>query len=265
MTMLEHRWLFRDTASKKGRNITITPETSDFKYISAGRIILDQSVGSVVGQNPGSETLLLVLHGSGTISVSGRRFDIGRFDGVYVPRGEEFMVQSSDGLDILEASAPTDQTFALAHVRYDDIKDREGLFLKVGAEPYYREIWKVLAENVQGSRLLAGVTMSKPGNWTSWPPHEHAATQEELYLFFDMPRPGFGTQYIYHDLDAPELVAPVYENDAVTIVEGYHPNVAAPGFPINFAWILCSLEEETYRKVGGVNVQPEFMMETGLR
>lgn len=263
--MLEHRWLFRDTASKKGRNIIITPQTSEFKYISAGRIILDASIGSALGQNEGAETVLIVLHGSGTISVSGRRFDVNRFDGVYVPRGEEFMVQSSTELDIVEASAPTSQSFPAAFVRYTDIADAEAYHLEVGAEPYYRDIWKVLADNVEGSRLLAGITMSRPGNWTSWPPHEHAATQEELYLFFDMPRPGFGTQYIYTDLEAPELVAPVRSDDAVTIVKGYHPNVAAPGFPMNFVWVLCSLEEETYRKLGGVNIQPGFEMETGLR
>ena len=262
---MNHRWLFRDTAAKKGRTITITPETSDFKYISAGRIIVDGEYTTITARNEGAETLLLVLHGSGTVAIGTVRFDVSRFDGVYVPRGQEFIVETEDALDILEASAETTMDFPIAHVKYDDIKEADGLYLKVGAEPYYRDIWKVLAENIRGSRLLAGVTMSKPGNWTSWPPHEHAATQEELYLFFDIPRPGFGTQYIYHSLESPELVAPVYENDAVTIVEGYHPNVAAPGYPMNFAWVLCSLEEETYRKVGGVNVQPEFQMETGLR
>jgi hypothetical protein len=34
---------------------------------------------------------------------------------------------------------------------------------------------------------------------------------------------------------------------------------------MNFVWVLCSLEEETYRKLGGVNIQPGFEMETGLR
>jgi 5-deoxy-glucuronate isomerase len=263
--MLEHRWLFRDTASKKGRTIMITPETSDFRYISAGRIILDRDHPTVSARNEGSETTLLVLHGEGSVRVGNESYRVGRFDGVYVPRSESFSVETDGALDILEASAPTSQTFPAAHVSAAELHGSEGLHLEVGSEPYYREIWKVLAENVKGSRLLTGVTMSKPGNWTSWPPHEHAATQEELYLFFDMPRPGFGTQYIYHDLASPELVAPVYGDDAVTIVEGYHPNVAAPGYPINFAWVLCSLEEETYRRVGGVNVQPEFMMETGLR
>ncbi|MFI5201609.1 MAG: 5-deoxy-glucuronate isomerase, partial [Candidatus Kapaibacterium sp.] len=147
-----------------------------------------------------------------------------------------------------------------------DVKNSDSLTLHVGKEPYYRDIHKVLAENVEGSRLLMGVTMSKPGNWTSWPPHEHAATREELYLFFDMPRPGFGTQFIYSNLENPEFVQPVYEDDAVTIVKGYHPNIAAPGFPINFCWVLCSLEDDTWRSLGGVNVQPGFeQMPTGLR
>jgi 5-deoxy-glucuronate isomerase len=87
-----------------------------------------------------------------------------------------------------------------------------------------------------------------------------------LYLFYDIPRPGFGTQFIYSNLENPEFSLPVYENDAVTIVEGYHPNVAAPGYPMNFVWVLCSLEDDTWRTLTNVNVQPGFeTMPTGLR
>jgi 5-deoxy-glucuronate isomerase len=263
--MLDHPWLIRNTAASKGRTVVITPQTTQFAYISAARIILDSETPRITASNPDAETTLLVLHGSGRVTVGDQTFDVSRFDGVYVPRGEQFSVETDESLDIFEGSAPTSQTFPAAYVSHAETKDQEGLYLKVGGEGHYREIHKVIAENVKGSRLLTGVTMSKPGNWTSWPPHEHAATQEELYLFFDMPRPGFGTQYVYTTLGDPELIAPVYEDDAVVIVKGYHPNVAAPGYPINFAWLLCSLEEETYRKVGGVNVQPEFMMETGLK
>lgn len=263
--MLSHPWLVRNTASAKGRNICITPETTPFQFIHAGRILLDADVRSVTACNQGRETTLLVLHGEGRVRVGNETFAVERFDGVYVPRGAEFMVETDGALDIMEGSAPTDLEFPAHHVRHAEAREQEGMHLKVGAEPYYREIHKVIAENVKGAKLLTGVTLSKPGNWTSWPPHEHAATQEELYLFFDMPKPGFGTQYIYHSLENPELVAPVYDGDAVTIVEGYHPNVAAPGYPINFAWLLCSLEDLTWRKVGGVNVQPEFQMDTGLR
>lgn len=263
--MATHSWLIKNTASKRGRNISITPENSEFRFISAGRIILDQETPSVTARNEGAETTLLVLHGSGRVTVGDESYDVSRFDGVYVPRGREFTVETDGTLDIFEGSAPTELEFPAAHARHEELRNQDGMYLRVGAEPYYRDIHKVIAENVQGAKLLTGVTLSKPGNWTSWPPHEHAATQEELYLFFDMPRPGFGTQYVYTGLDEPELITPVYEDDAVTIVKGYHPNVAAPGYPINFAWLLCSLEDLTWRKVGGVNVQPEFQMETGLK
>ena len=261
--MSTHPWHIRNTASKKGRTIFVTPETSDFKFISAGRIILDRDTPAVTARNEGAETTLLVLHGSGRVRVGDQTFDVAPLDGIYVPRGEEFSAETDGALDIFEGSAPTALTFPAAHVRHAEVRDREGMHLEVGSEPFYRDIYKSIAENVEGGKLMTGVTMSRPGNWTSWPPHEHAATQEELYLFFDMPR--FGTQYVYTSTDTPELVAPVYEDDAVVIVKGYHPNVAVPGFPINFAWLLCSLEDTTYRKLGGVNVQPEFMMETGLR
>ena len=260
-------WLFRDTASNKGRTIEITPDTSEFVAISAGRIILDKETPRASGLNEGRETALLCLHGSGRVRVGDEEFAMSRFDGVYVSRGASFEVSTDDFIDIVEGSAPTEKTWPTKFVSFEnDVKNSDSLTLHVGAEPYYRDIHKVLAENVEGSRLLMGVTMSKPGNWTSWPPHEHAATREELYLFFDMPRPGFGTQFIYSNLDEPEFVQPVYENDAVTIVEGYHPNVAAPGYPINFCWVLCSLEDDTWRTLGGVNVQAGFeAMPTGLR
>jgi 5-deoxy-glucuronate isomerase len=263
--METHPWIIRNTAATKGRTISVTPENSDFKYISAGRIILDDDISSVTARNEGAETTLLVLHGSGTVKVGDNSYEVSRFDGVYVPRGQEFTVETDGALDIFEGSAPTEVEAQPHHVKYEEIKDQEGMYLKVGTEPAYRDIYKVIADNVEGGKLLTGVTLSKPGNWTSWPPHEHAATQEELYLFFDIPEPGFGTQYVYTTLEKPELIAPVYSDDAVVLVKGYHPNVAAPGFPINFAWLLCSLEDKTYRKLGGVNVQPEFQMDTGLK
>ena len=265
MDMQRSSWLIKNTASAKGRTISITPETTDFAFISAGRIILDAEHPRVTARNEGSETTLLVLHGAGRVQVGDEIWEVERFDGVYVPRGEEFTVETDGSLDIFEGSAPTEVIAPARHVRHAEAREQEGMYLKVGAEPYYRDIHKVIAENVDGGKLLTGVTLSHPGNWTSWPPHEHAATQEELYLFFDIPRPGFGTQFIYTSLDEPEFVTPVYEDDAVVIVKGYHPNVAAPGFPINFAWLLCSLEDTTWRKVGGVNVQPEFLMDTGLK
>lgn len=258
--------LFRNTASRKGRVISITPETSPFQLLSCGRIILDADTPPVTAQNVGAETTLVCLHGAGRVRVDDVEYAVSRFDGVYVPRGARFDVETESTIDIVEASAPVSRATEPALARYADVATDPALTLRVGAEPYYRDIHKILCENVKGLRILAGVTMSKPGNWTSWPPHEHAATREELYQFFDMPAPGFATQYVYTDLVNPEFVQNVFDNDAVAIAHGYHPNVAAPGYPVNFCWALCALEEETWRTLANVNVQPGFeSMPTGLR
>jgi 5-deoxy-glucuronate isomerase len=264
---MQHNWLFRNTAWQKGRTISITPQNSAFKFLSAGRIILDGDVPKVTGVNEGAETTLLCLHGKCDVTIGGSSYTLSRFDGLYISRSVPFEVTTDTSADLVEASCPTEKMHPVSYVNFQkDVKNSDSLTLHVGAEPYYRDIHKVIAENVQGSRILMGVTMSKPGNWTSWPPHEHAATREELYLFFDMDKPGFGTQFIYSDPENPEFTMPVYEDDAVSIVKGYHPNVASPGYPINFCWALCSLEDDTWRTLGGVNVQPGFeAMPTGLR
>ena len=182
---MQNNWLLRNTASQKGRVISITPKNSAFKFLSSGRIILDKEVPRASGVNEGAETTLLCLHGSGSVTVGGNSYTLSRFDGVYISRGASFEVSTDDFIDIVEASCPTEKTHPTQYVNFlNDVKSSDSLTLHVGQEPYYRDIHKVIAENVEGSRILMGVTMSKPGNWTSWPPHEHAASREELYLFF---------------------------------------------------------------------------------
>ena len=72
-----------------------------------------------------------------------------------------------------------------------------------------------LGKNIEAGRILAGFTTSEPGHWTSWPPHEHAAILEELYVYYDMPAPAFGVQFVYTNPDEPEFVGVVRDGDAV--------------------------------------------------
>ena len=123
----------------------------------------------------------------------------------------------------------------------------------------------LIGKNVEAGRIMAGVTFSAPGNWTSWPPHEHAAMLEEAYLYIDMPAPSFGLQLVYTDAKEPEIATIVREGDVVLMPQGYHPNVAAPGGSINFLWMMAANREREDRKYGVVNVQPEFAaVPTGL-
>jgi 5-deoxy-glucuronate isomerase len=127
-----------------------------------------------------------------------------------------------------------------------------------GKPPIERDLNILLGKNVEAGRIMAGVTFSSDGNWTSFPPHEHQDMLEEAYLYIDMPAPQWGLQLVYTNLDSPELVEVVREGDVVLMPQGYHPNVAAPGGSINFLWMMAANQEGVDRKFGVVNVQPEY-------
>jgi len=57
---------------------------------------------------------------------------------------------------------------------------------------------------------------------------------EEMYVYFDMPEPGYGIQLVYNDTQYPELVTVVRDGDAVLMPSGYHPNVSVPGHRSRF-------------------------------
>jgi 5-deoxy-glucuronate isomerase len=125
--------------------------------------------------------------------------------------------------------------------------------------PYARTLHTLIGEsNVRAARLLAGVTFSEDGNWTSWPPHDHHREKEEIYLYVDMPAPNFSLHLNYTDRHEMELCTPVREGDAVAIKKGYHYNVATPGTCTRFVWMMAAVREETDRVFTQVTVEPEF-------
>jgi 5-deoxy-glucuronate isomerase len=256
----------RNTAARKGRTRSVAPGTTAARHLHYGRIILD-STDAPVRVDPGThETGLVCLGGQGTVAVGGRRFDMAPYDAVYIPRETPFDVAPGPpGCDFAELSAPVDHPYPLQFVAFADVRQDSGLHFKTGGENAMREINLLLAKNVQAGRIVAGVTFSEPGHWTSWPPHEHAVMLEEAYLYVAMPAPAFGVQLVYTDAAEPELATIVHEGDVVIMPRGYHPNVAAPGCSIGFLWMMAADREGVDRQFGVVNVQPEFAaMKSGL-
>jgi 5-deoxy-glucuronate isomerase len=258
--------IVRDTAARKGRTRSVAPGTTAARHLHYGRIILD-STDAPARVEPGThETGLVCLGGQATVSVSGRRFEMSPYDAIYIPRGTPFEAAPGvAGCDFAELSAHVDNGYPLQFVAFADVQKDSGLHFKTGGENSMREINLLLAKNVQAGRIVAGVTFSDPGHWTSWPPHEHAAMLEEAYLYVAMPAPGFAVQLVYTNAAEPELATIVHEGDVVIMPRGYHPNVAAPGCSIGFLWMMAAEREGVDRQFGVVNVQPEFAaMKSGL-
>lgn len=250
--------VFRNTANHKGRKVIITPENSNLTLMSVGRIILDKENKLVEIHTNDREYSFICLQGEGKIVCEENIAVVKPYDAVYVPKNSVVQISTDENLDIVECSAPVSERYSFKHVKFDEVKDDPKLHMSLGSVSDRRELYTLIGDNVKGGRLYNGVTFSEKGNWTSWPPHEHTEYREEVYLYFNMPKPAYGIQLVYSGNGIPENVIPVFDNDAVVISGGYHPNVAIPGHSINFVWMLCARKEVVDREWGGVNVQPEF-------
>ena len=249
----------RDTASRRGRHLSVVPGKTAARHLHYGRIVLARSDAPLRFSTEGREAAFICLKGSAAIDAAGSRYELGRYDALYVPRDTEVVVTpASDGCDIAEVAAPVDNRYPIQFVRFADVQSDPALHFQAGGPSAERDLNILIGKNIEAGRILAGVTFSKPGNWTSWPPHEHAQLAEEAYLYIDMPEPGWGIQLVYTDPRNPELVAVVKEGDVVIMPQGYHPNVSAPGGTINFLWMMAANREKDDRQFGVVNVQREY-------
>lgn len=252
--------VFRGTNTRPGRHLSVTPGNSATRHLSYGRIILGPDTPDVSFDSGHDEVGLVCFSGSARVTVSGQPapFEVGRHDALYIPSGSTVHVATTATVDIAEFRAPVDRQYPFRHVRAADVEQDPGLCFKAGGPSTSRTLRVLLGKNVEAGRLMAGVTTSDPGHWTSWPPHEHAELAEEMYVYYDMPPEAFAVQLVYSDKKEPEFVEVVRDGDAVIMADGYHPNVSVPGHPVSFLWIMAAHREETDRKFGVVNVHPDF-------
>jgi 5-deoxy-glucuronate isomerase len=248
------------THEGRGRRTAVAPGTTAARFLHYGRITLSAGDAAEEFSNNDHETGLICLKGSAKVSANDESFQLGQYDTVYVSRDSKIRVEASgdEGCDLAEVSAPVTKRYPTKFVSYKEVRENPRLHLIAGKPPAERDLNVLIGANVEAGRIMAGVTFSTPGNWTSWPPHEHSKLLEEAYLFIDMPAPSFGVQFVYTDPANPELVQVVREGDCVLMPQGYHPNVAAPGGRINFLWMMAAIREGEDRLYGVVNVQPEY-------
>jgi 5-deoxy-glucuronate isomerase len=250
--------IVRNTAARKGRTRAIEPGPTASRHLHYGRIILDAG-GPIMRFATGElETGLLCLGGEAVVTAAGHTHTLTRFDALYVPRDADVTISAASGCDIAEIAAPVSRLHPVQFVSFSAAQTDPSLKFETGGAAARRTVSVLIGKNIEAGRIMAGVTFSQPGNWTSWPPHEHAAMLEEAYLYIEMPPPGFGVQLVYANAREPELATIVREGDVVLMPQGYHPNVGAPGSAINFVWMMAANREDVDRQYGVVNVQPDF-------
>ncbi len=169
---------------------------------------------------------------------------------VYVPSGVKVRLTALDGpARIAMAGAPGKPGVGPVLVS-------AGQAVKnvVGRDNWTRTVYTHIANNIDAAHLIAGETASRPGGWSSCPPHKHdrfAASEvpmEEVYYFQLDPKQGFGFIRVYTDPGDPEPfdhAFAVEHGDTVLIPRGYHPVATCPGYTLNYVWFLAG-EARTY-------------------
>ena len=240
---LTEKNIFRKTDTHIGRHIAISPANSSMRHLTYARIILNSAKPSESFATGGRETGIICISGTAQVGVDGKETTLGPRDAIYIPRDSHVKVTSPAGADLAEFSCEVANRYPLQIVRAAEIAGNPGLQYSTGTPGCKRHLQMLLAKNIEAGRLIAGITQADPGNWTSWPPHEHAAMLEEMYLYIDMPEPAYGIQLVYNNAKNPELVTVVRDGDVVLIPSGYHPNVSVPGHQICFIWAMAAHRE----------------------
>ncbi len=262
------------TGPESGDVVLLTPERAGWTY--AGLQVLRLEPGEMRTIRTGTaEMFVLPLSGGLTLEVSqvseagavgsGVRFQVaGRSsvfervtDFVYVGRDSAVTMVSAHGAEIALPSARCENRLPPKYCPADQVP----VELR-GAGPATRQVTNFGAPGAwdHAERLIACELITPPGNWSSYPPHKHDASQpctvvnEEIYFYriagpdqVTPSREGFGLHRTYtgpdhvkagmEDLD--ESIE-VRDFDTVLIPYGYHgPCVAAPGYPMYYLNVLA--------------------------
>ncbi len=95
-------------------------------------------------------------------------------------------------------------------------------------------------DNAPFSNMVLGEVLNYPGKWSSYPPHHHP--QPEVYFYrFDHPQ-GFGAGF------ANGQIYQTGQNGLSVINNGFHSQVAAPGYAMCYAWGIRHLDGNPWQK-----------------
>jgi 5-deoxy-glucuronate isomerase len=215
------------------------PRELGLEYTSVQRIELsgDRSVATAA-----EEACLVVVEGSVGYSCVESSGTAVFKDMLFLPPGCEARLRS-EGAVVMWFGAPSDRAGEPTHIRFSDIDDDPKTHEVFGKPENNtrRDVWHFIGSDFPCSRLMMGLCRGEPGGWTVWPPHEHGAQREEVYVYFGMGK-AFGLQCVYRSLVEPDAVVMVRDGDLVSIPEGYHPNVGCPAGGISFVYCMVSKE-----------------------
>jgi len=248
-------WKYKSPDSQ-GYHTVVAPDNSDLKTTWGFRLNLNAGHQyQITDEN--LELNGVVISGQATIGFNGNEHLLSVRDSFYMPSQTAVTIVAESNLVIFLGGAPCEGNCQFFVRKYDLSLPLGNIHQIHGKPPYQREVFMTISQEDEGSRLICGVTEGEPGQWTSWPPHQHSNDLEEIYCYFDIPRPNFALHLSSRIPGEIEEIYPVSTGDFVIVPEGYHPTVGMPGIKSCYFWIMAAFTEKSRRYDLAVN-DPHF-------
>ena len=242
-------------------DLLVTPEAARWGFSGLAVVSLAPG-GSLTWTSGGSETLVLPLAGSCTVTLGGETLTVegrpdvfsGPSDFVYVPRDAEVSIASEAGGRFALPSARCERRLPFRHQPAEKVP----VELR-GAGQASRQVNNFCTpEAFDADALIACEVLTPGGNWSSYPPHKHdeaSATEsvlEEIYYFevgSGPDGPGMAYQRVYgHPGKEIDVLAEVRHGDVVLIPHGWHgPSMAVPGYDLYYLNVMAGPGERAWR------------------
>ncbi len=245
----------------------LQPVDLGLEFIAVRRLEVSQDSPQQVLTN-GNEVCLVLLSGridyECTLSEGDTKADgADVMDMILVPPGSQTHLRlPADGADgsatVMTYESPSERGADFYHIRFSTVDASPATHHVYGKAETgcQRDVWNFIDSQHNCSRLMMGMCEGRAGGWTAWPPHEHTAEREEVYVYFDMGK-SFGIQCVYESLADSQAVTVVREGDVVSIPGGYHPNTGSPGGRIKYVYCMAA-KTPGARDFMDLRIQPEF-------
>ena len=271
-----HRPWSGDRDGETGLVVDITPADAGWDW--TGLRVVDLRPGAPVTLRTGeSEVFVLPLSGGAldveiadesgqtlkTFGLSGRASVFAAVsDFAYAGRGSVVTLTSAAGAEVAVPSARCTQMLPPAYGPAVDVPVEVR-----GSGSATRQVTNFGVPGVwdHAEKLICCELITPPGNWSSYPPHKHDASEpcpvvnEEIYYYriagqdqVTPSRTGFGYHRTYtgpeHEsagLDRLDELVEVRDHDVVLVPHGYHgPCIAAPGYPMYYLNVMAGPAED---------------------
>jgi 5-deoxy-glucuronate isomerase len=245
MAQSKLNWKFKSPASP-GLHAVVSPENSSCRTTWGFRLNLEKGIEFRLSDEK-LELNGALISGKAQITFESFEYTLEERDSFYLPSMSTLVIKAQTNLVIFLGGAPCEGKGSFFVRKYDLTLPLGSIHQIHGKPPYQREVFMTITQEDPGSRLICGITEGEPGAWTSWPPHQHSKDLEEIYCYFDIPKPKFALHLSSRIPGEIEEVYAVSTGDFVIVPEGYHPTVGMPGVKSCYFWIMAAHSEKSRR------------------